>query len=123
MALLFTGGSTNEVSCGSAAVLDDLTALTVAAWIKPTDNANNFRFWGGKGTNLQFYRRGVDGTRLAAAMVGTGADAVVDIATGNMTTGWNFVAFTLSIGVSAVAYWGDLTTPLADKSFNAAPGT
>lgn len=123
MGLLFADNTTDEVIYGSAASLDDLTTPSFLAWIKPTNNSNSFRNWGGKGTNLDFFRRGVDGTRLAVQRVYSGTDPIVEIATGNMTTGWNFVAFTMDWAVSNKAYWGDLSTVVSDKSANAALST
>lgn len=122
MGLTFADSTANEVNCGSAPVLDDLSNVTLCAWIKPTDNANNYRNWAGKGDKFVFFRRGVDGTRLSTVMFGS-VNCSVDITAGNVTTGWNFVAFTLNLGTAAVAYWGNESTAVTDKSFGAAAGT
>ena len=123
MALVFADNTTDDVNHGSTAALDDMANPTIAFIFKPTNNSNTFRSLGGKGTNLEMFRRGVDGTRIAISRSMSGTDAVVDVSTGLLTTGWNFAAFTCDWLVDLHSYHGAYPTPCVDTTFNEILGT
>lgn len=123
MALVFADNTTDEVNHGSTAALDDMANPTIAFIFKPANNSNSYRNIGGKSAQLVLFRRGVDGTRVACSRLTSGTDPVVDIATGNVTTGWNFAAFTCDWFVAMTAYHGAYPTPCVDRTSGAVVGT
>ena len=123
MSLNLSDNSTDRINHQSGTSLDSLSTGTYIAWINVRDVANTFRDFGSKGVNVQFFRRGVDGTRLACFFARATDGQVVDIGTGNITTGWNFIAFTWDLAGTPAAYWGNLSTLVTDKSFGTNNGS
>src|SRR6185436_19260490 len=68
MALTFATASTDNVNCGSASVLDNLTTITAICWVYPTSVASAIAFItksvGGAASGWRFYTNSGGPTNL-----------------------------------------------------------
>lgn len=126
MALTFGGATSDRVDCGSAAGVDDLSALTVMLWVYPTaltsDRALISKYrgateqgWqvslqGGGVGNIELYRE----RATTDQQYRTSGEPVV-------TNAWQFVAVA-SDSTDAKIFHGNLTTLATEASYGTATG-
>ena len=118
--LTFSDGGAHRVNCGSASDLDDLTVVTIAAWIFPTATTQNRRI-SNKGGNTGFFNFSISSTGTAALSTfidytTTDASAVSGDSVLS-TNAWQFVAVTYDGANAPKIYHGTLTTALAEVSY------
>lgn len=111
------------VSCGSAATLDNMTALTYAAWIKADtfDSEMGIVYKVATTTGKFFYAAngGTGSITMGIDRTGGGSsDALSVSANSTITTGrWWFVATTWTSGSAPQLYVGSTTTAVVEVSY------
>jgi concanavalin A-like lectin/glucanase superfamily protein len=121
MSLAFTDDSTNQVSFGSAAGLDNIAEGTVLLWVYPTSVANTLRevvsksaSGGPNGWNV--FKRGSNGTIWALQASRATAHQFVDV-TGMVANEWQFIAYSWNIASGGPkSYRGTLSAIATDIS-------
>lgn len=116
MAARYADNSTDNISHGADPSLNNMPIGSLAAWVNFRDITNNFRFLGGKGVATQWFRRGVDATRVAFSHTTDATALSCDMETGHVHTGWNFLAYAWDFTNSVATYWGDLATEITEVS-------
>ena len=131
MSLLFNGltaGTGNYVDAGSGAALDSLDSVTVIWWDYPNTVA------AGNGRIFVKLEPGTNGLQIWSANINAGSGRMFHIRTGGgapvssdirmntntrQASAWNFNAISDSAAGGGKAYWGDLTTGVADVTLSA----
>lgn len=124
-ALTFGAATTDRVDCGSAASLDDLSSISVLAWVYPTSLVNDkaivSKYRGTAGEGWILYMVGTSGAigwRRERAT--TDQDYVSN--TGFLTADlWNCVGV-LSDTTDAKVYYGTLTSRMAEVTYSSSAG-
>lgn len=125
MSLVFTDNTSDSVNFGSAASLDQLTALTVLQWWQPTVNTTNRRVWtkrNNAAASGKQLRTGGDGTNRVEFTVWdtSGGNHVIRKTNDNAytTNAWTMTACVYnSTGPVGRIYMGSLSANAAEQTY------
>lgn len=115
MALLFGAATTDRVSIPGAASINDITTLTMCAWIYPTAVTGG-RIWS-KGSTAQKRLNQDAGGALSTTITRTSDSSFVSTTLLVLNT-WQFVVVTYSEAAGVRGYLGNLSKPVEEMSYS-----
>lgn len=121
MALTFVSASSDRVNCGSAAGIDNLTALTVMGWVNPTALAGRpliSKYRGSVPEGWTFEIDGASGFLSFTWEQNTSHIAYVSSSLALTTNTWACIAATAD-ATGAKIYVGSLTANMAETTYSA----
>jgi hypothetical protein len=123
MALLLGEAENDGIDYGSGATIDDPTLSTVVFIVYPTDLSNAVRYIANKGTPLEVFKRGTDGTIWRGQRNRSSGQLRADI-TGMTANEWQYIAWSWDRNTPvATSFRGVLGSNPVEVSANQANGS